>query len=80
MCYCTFTLLLFNKRVHLLPGFEIREYFTPSLVKKSVHLLPRKNNYLEPWWSLLNTCYINKLLKQLILVENTNYVNLGAYS
>jgi len=48
MCYCTFTLWLCNKRVHLLPGFEIREYLTPSLVWESVHLLPRKNNYLEP--------------------------------
>jgi len=33
---------------HLLPGFEIREYVTPSLLKERVHLLPRKNNYLEP--------------------------------
>jgi len=32
---------------HLLPGFEIREYVTPSLLKERVHLLPRKNNYLE---------------------------------
>jgi len=33
---------LFIKRVRLLPGFEIREYFTPLLVKERVHLLPRK--------------------------------------
>jgi len=54
MCYCTFTLWLCNKRVHLLPGFEIREYLTPSLVWESVHLLPRKNNYLEPCYCVSN--------------------------
>jgi len=32
MCFCTFTLWLFNKGVHLLLGFVIREYFTPSPV------------------------------------------------
>ena len=26
-----------------------REYVTPSLSKERVHLLPKNNNYLEPW-------------------------------
>jgi len=43
---------------HLLPGFEIREYVTPSLLKERVHLLPRKNNYLEPCLSCLECAYI----------------------
>jgi len=49
---------LFNLGVHLLPGFEIREYVTPSLLKERVYLLPRKNNYLEPWLCLFK--YITK--------------------
>jgi len=44
---CTFTLSDCLIR-DLLPGCEIREYVTPSLLKERVHLLPRKNNYLEP--------------------------------
>ena len=38
----TVSLHFVNKRVHLLPGFEIREYFTPLLFNERVHLLPRK--------------------------------------
>jgi len=34
----TFTLWLFNQGVHLLPGFEIREYLTPSLLKEGVYI------------------------------------------
>jgi len=49
---CIHTLWLYNWGLHLLPGFENREYVTPSLLKERVHLLPRKNNYLEPWKAL----------------------------
>ena len=64
-CHCTFTLWLFNKKVHLPPWFEIREYFTPSLVLESVHLLPRKNNYLEPCARTVT----NKIWKTTILFD-----------
>jgi len=47
--FYTFTFWLFNQGVHLLPGFEIREYLTPSLLKEGVHLHPRNFFYLEPW-------------------------------
>ena len=69
-CHCTFTLWLFNKKVHLPPGFEIREYLTPSLVLESVHLLPRKNNYLEPWsWRCAFVCsYFKDFLTFLLVV------------
>ena len=58
--FCTFTHsdCLIREYIILLPVFEIREYVTPSLLKERVHLLPRKNNYLEPWLGEIGRAHV----------------------